>query len=80
MKVHEWSKDKNEWLKKTRNVSFEDVLDTINDDRVIKIEKSRHRKRQLVYIIEIQGYAYAIPFVIKDENTYFLKTIYPSRK
>ena len=80
MKVHEWNKEKNEWLKKSRKISFEDVVIASNEDRVIAIEKSTTRLHQFVYVIEIKGYAYAVPFVIKDDNTYFLKTIYPSRK
>ncbi len=80
MKVHEWSKEKNEWLKKTRKVSFEDVVRAINEDRVFTIEKSRNRLHQFVYVVEIERYVFAVPFVIKEDATYFLKTIYPSRK
>jgi hypothetical protein len=35
---------------------------------------------QRLYVVELNGYAYALPYVLKEEkNEIFLKTIYPSR-
>jgi len=34
---------------------------------------------QKIIIVNVDGYAYLVPFVI-DGNEYFLKTIIPSRK
>ena len=34
---------------------------------------------QRVFVVNVEGYAYLIPFV-EDENEVFLKTIIPSRK
>jgi hypothetical protein len=33
-----------------------------------------------MYILLINNYVYAMPFVRKDKNTLFLKTIFPHRK
>ena len=35
---------------------------------------------QKIFIVEIKNYVYAIPFIQKKENWFFLKTIFPSRK
>jgi len=32
-----------------------------------------------MFIVEIGGYVYAVPFT-ENDNSYFLKTIFPSRK
>jgi len=47
-----------------------DILDHPNK------EKYAHQK---IYVIEINGYVYLVPF-IQDKNKVFLKTIIPSRK
>jgi uncharacterized DUF497 family protein len=31
MKPFEWSKTKNEWLKKERGISFEEIVNALND-------------------------------------------------
>ena len=36
-------------------------------------------KGQRGYVIEIEGYAYMVPYV-EDNDVIFLKTIFPSRK
>lgn len=35
---------------------------------------------QLIYILDIDGYAFPVPFVVQSDGTRFLKTIIPSRK
>lgn len=82
MKYFDWSRDKNELLKSERGVSFEEVVDAITESRVLGKEDYSNKKKypnQKVYILEIGGYAYLVPFV-EDEEKIFLKTIIPSRK
>lgn len=82
MKYFDWDEKKNELLKSKRSISFEDVVDAIDNGRVIvKLShpnKSRY-PNQKMYIVNINKYAYIVPFV-EDEEKYFLKTIFPSRK
>ncbi len=33
-----------------------------------------------MYILDIDGYVYVVPFVTQDVNSIFLKTIFPQRK
>lgn len=81
MKYFDWSKEKNEILKRERNISFEEVIIAIEEGRVIDIVKnpSNNFPNQKAFIIKINDYIYYIPFVEEKEKV-FLKTIIPSRK
>jgi len=82
MKYHSWNNDKNEKLKKERDISFEDVLYYIEHGKLLVILKHTNQKRypgQKIYVVEINNYVYLVPF-IETENEIFLKTIIPSRK
>jgi len=80
MKKYEWNEEKNKKLKNERNISFEEVVATIRSGKLIAVENHPRVSRQQFYIIQINSYAYVVPFVIKDTNISFLKTIYRSRK
>lgn len=82
MKAFAWDEEKNELLKRDRGVSFEEVVYHINNgDLLAKLDHPNRAKylHQQVFVIGIDGYVYAVPFV-EDEEKYFLKTIIPSRK
>jgi uncharacterized DUF497 family protein len=79
--VFDWNDDKNTLLKENRNICFEDVVTSIQEDKLLDIVKNQSVNHQSQYclIVEIMNYAYIVPFV-KEGETFFLKTIYPSRK
>jgi uncharacterized DUF497 family protein len=79
--VFDWNDEKNTLLKEKRNVCFEDVVTSIQENKLLDIVKNPSAKHQNQYclIVEIMNYAYIVPFV-KEGDTFFLKTIYPSRK
>ncbi len=82
MKYFDWNKQKNELLKIERDVCFEDVLIAIESGQVLDIVEHPEKKRypnQKILIININNYAYLVPF-IEDKEKIFLKTIIPSRK
>jgi uncharacterized DUF497 family protein len=82
MKYHSWSNEKNEKLKKERNVSFEDIIYYIENEKLHAILEHKSQKRypgQKIYVVEINNYIYLVPFM-ETENEIFLKTIIPSRK
>lgn len=82
MRLINWSKEKNTWLKENRGVSFEDILYYIDNDFLIDdIEHANQEKYpgQRVMVLDIKGYIHLIPY-IETENQIFLKTIIPSRK
>ena len=82
MKVFRWDNEKNEKLKKSRGVCFEqvvllmereDVLDTIEHPNQDKYPS------QKLAIVKIENYIYLVPYV-RERDEIFLKTIIPSRK
>lgn len=81
MKYFDWSKKKNEKLKKKRDISFEEIVIAIREERVLDIinNPSSNFPNQKAYVVEINKYVYYVPFVEDDEKI-FLKTIIPSRR
>ncbi len=82
MKTIEWDDKKNGLLQKERNVCFEDVVVCLINNQILDIVTHPNKEKypnQQIFIINLNDYAYLIPFV-EDKNTIFLKTIIPSRK
>ncbi len=78
-KYFDWSDEKNERLKETRGISFEDVVLSLGSGKLLDKIKSPTHENQECYVLEIDDYVYIVPFV-EDGEKVFLKTIYPSRK
>ena len=78
--VFEWNEEKNILLDKERNISFEDVVFALKNDKLLDIIISPTHEGQKCFIIEVKSYAYVIPYVKVNAEKLFLKTIYPSRK
>jgi len=77
-----FNEEKNQLLKITRNISFEEIIDAIEKNDVLAdlAHPSVKRTHQRIYVIRVNEYAYAVPYVINAElREIFLKTIYPSR-
>ena len=73
---------KNRKLRKFRNISFEEIVFAIDDGKLLDVLQHQNRGKypdQFLLIVDIRNYAYVVPFV-EDGESYFLKTIYPSRK
>lgn len=81
MKEVNWNIEKNDWLKKERGVSFEIVKQYIENEDYVDIIEHPQKERypnQRVFIIDIDGYIFCVPFV-ENKAEIFLKTIFPSR-
>ena len=79
---YDWNPEKNDWLKKERKLSFEQVVFHLSQGDVWKVADHPDQKKypgQKIYFVIIEDYIYMIPHVIKKEFI-FLKTIIPSRK
>lgn len=77
-----WSDEKNEQLKAERNISFEEIILHIAEGHVLDIVEHPNQQKykgQRMVIVEMNDYAWLVPFVETDEEV-FLKTIIPSRK
>lgn len=82
MKFFTWDARKNAQLKADRGISFEEVTFHILQGDVLDIMEHPNQQRyagQRVFVINVEGYAYLVPFV-EGEHDVFLKTIIPSRK
>lgn len=82
MKYFDWDENKNILLKETRNISFEEVMLSIANNKLLEIVEHPDKQKypnQKMFIVEIREYACIVPFV-EDNDKYFLKTIYPSRE
>lgn len=78
----EWDTEKNEWLKRERGIGFEDILTAIDEGKILDILEHPNKekyKEQYLLIVEINEYAYVVPFRKKKEKIRFI-TIFPSRK
>lgn len=82
MKIYVWNPEKNEILKETRGISFEEVvlnIDLGNEVDIFDHPNQTDYPGQKISVVVVEGYAYLVPFV-EDDNEIFLKTIIPSRK
>ena len=82
MKPITWNPEKNRLLQRERKVSFEDVVYHIMAGGILDTFEHPNPgcyPGQQIHVIEIEGYAYLVPFV-ESEDEIFLKTIIPSRK
>ena len=80
--MYKWSPDKNKLLYKTRGITFDEVVQAISGGYAVSDVPHWNKKkypRQRIITVVINGYAYLVPYV-KDGESYFLKTIIPSRK
>ena len=77
---YRFSAAKNARLKFERGVSFEDAIYAIENDRVLDVTShhSKQYRHQEIYIVDIDGYAYVVPFV-REKDGVFLKTMFASR-
>ena len=82
MKYFSWNSEKNASLIEERGVSFEEIVFHISRGDVLDLLEHPNKERypnQRVFIVNVEGYAYVVPFV-EDDSEVFLKTIIPSRK
>ena len=77
-----WDAEKNDWLKATRGISFEEVTFHIEHGGLLETAEHPNKARypnQKMFTVKINNYIYLVPFV-EEDATVFLKTIIPSRK
>lgn len=77
-----WNEEKNEMLKMTRGISFNEIVDIINQGGLVSDidhpDQKKHPNQRVMYV-DVAGYINVVPYV-QNGNALFLKTIYPSRK
>ena len=81
MTYFDWNNEKNDQLKRKRNISFERISTQIENGKLLDIVDHPNKEQypnQKMYIVEYENYAYLVPFV-QEDNKIFLKTIIPNR-
>ena len=75
-----WDEDKNKKLQEGRNISFEQVSEIILKKEYLDILENKSRPNQQIFVVKLNGYIHAVPFLIDDGSNIVLKTVFPSRK
>ena len=78
----DWCHEKNEFLKKERNISFEEIALHLSEGRLWKVTEHPNPKKypnQRVFLVPVNDYIFFVPFIMNGE-TFFLKTAFPSRQ
>ena len=82
MRYFDWSTDKNEWLKKHRDITFEEIVFHILHGGLLDVLEHPNKEQysgQKIFVVNVEGYVFLVPYVETEESV-FLKTIIPSRK
>ena len=82
MKYLDWDEKKNQKLIRERGISFEEIKVAMESGKILDNfdhSNQTHYPGQKIMAVEINGYAYLVPYV-EEKKKYFLKTIIPSRK
>jgi hypothetical protein len=82
MNIFRWDNEKNELVKSTRGVCFEQVVLLMERGEVLDTIEHPNQERypgQKIAVVMIDTYVYLVPYVEHNEEI-FLKTIIPSRK
>ena len=82
MKPFRWDPEKNERLKISRGISFEEIVLAVEEGGLKDVLVHPNQRRypgQVVLVVSYREYVFLVPSVEEDAY-YFLKTIIPSRK
>ncbi|MBE8221312.1 MAG: toxin [Bdellovibrionales bacterium] len=81
MEQFNWDDEKNNLLKASRNMSFEQVLDCFENGNFFGVYEnpSSNFSHQEVFLVKINDYPCIVPFT-KNKDEIFLKTIIPDRR
>ncbi len=77
-----FNEEKNQLLKATRKIDFEDVIRILKKEGALDdlVHPNKRYFNQRIYVVRFNNYVFAVPYVInRVKREIFLKTIYPSR-
>ena len=75
-----WDDNKNQKLKSERKISFEVIAEIILRKDYLDILDNPTRPNQQIFVVILNDYTYAVPFIIDEKSDIILKTAYPSRE
>lgn len=77
MSDFDWNEDKDKWLRKERGIVFEDIVNAIENDMIIRIinTPSTKYKNQKIMLALLNDYIYMVPYVAVN-NVFFQKPLF----
>lgn len=78
-----YNHEKNSKLLLERGIGFEEIIQSIADGNLLDITKhynQEHYPNQQILYVRVIDEVYAVPYIKENEETIFLKTLFPSRK
>ena len=78
MKSFKWNTEKNQLLAKERGITFEEIVQGIEaGNKVVEVDHPDQKRYpgQKIMIVDMQGYAYLVPFVFDGQGDIFLKQL-----
>lgn len=82
MRTYRWNEEKNEQLKRSRGISFEDVVLALESGGLLDVlahPNPRRYPNQKILVVAVMEYVYLVPHIEEPDHV-FLKTIIPSRR
>lgn len=80
---YRYNEIKNLKLIADRGVGFEDIIDAIKKHGIIHVSmhhnQEKYPKQKIIHVYCFNK-VYLVPYIVEDDGTLFLKTLYPSRK
>ncbi len=73
LKSIRWNEEKNRRLKEERSLCFEEVVLKIEKGEVLDLLEHPNQERypgQRIFVVEIDGYAYLVPFVETEKEVF----------
>ena len=80
--IFNFNAEKNEFLFKTRGITFTQVIEAIEQGAVLldlKHPDEIKYPNQMVMVVRLNNYPYCVPYIVSGEEI-FLKTAFPNRK
>jgi len=74
-----YDKNKAIKLRYERNIEIEDIVDIIINKKYLDILEHPKRAAQQIFILEYRNYIHVVPFIIDDDSSIVIKTVFPSR-
>ena len=67
-------------LKFERNIDIDEIVELIIDKKYLDILEHPKRIGQQIFILEYRDYIHVVPFVIDNDESIIIKTVFPGRK
>ena len=75
-----WDPQKERRLRGEPGIEIREIADLIADGKYTAILENPTRPSQFIFVLRYHEYTHVAPFVIAEDETIVLKTVFPSRR